>query len=317
MEELVQLGGIAFDPHIRGALVAMTGVVVLCGSVYLVLATDVGARLGFLLAAGALAGWMAILGVTWWITPPAIGPRGDTPSWEVVDVVGGSPQNASEEVLLDLPNGCWSSVSSGCESVNGGTLSAEILAANPDLEEEFGEDATISELLSGDPEGLDEVDFGEWELVTAAEAGEAVSAAEEHLTVVEELFDGEATLPEYIVLDGWEQGGKEPLPEDPNRLDRIWYKIRTSVQLTHPTHYAVVQVQPTIPQRTVPGEPPPTPIADPDAPVITVLMVRNLGNLRVPGMLVTVASALMLGVIAYALHRRDKLADEHRASVED
>ncbi len=37
MEELVQLGGIAFDPHIRGALVAMTGVVVLCGSVYVTL----------------------------------------------------------------------------------------------------------------------------------------------------------------------------------------------------------------------------------------------------------------------------------------
>ena len=88
MEELVQLGGIAFDPHIRGALVAMTGVVVLCGSVYLILATDVGARLGFLVAAGGLAGWMVIMGITWWMMPPAIGPAGAGPTWEIVDVVG-------------------------------------------------------------------------------------------------------------------------------------------------------------------------------------------------------------------------------------
>lgn len=313
MEELVQLGGIAFDPHIRGALVAMTGVVVLCGSIYLILGTDLGARLGFLVAAGGLAGWMTILGLTWWIQPPAIGPRGATPTWEVVDVVGGAPQNASDEVLVDLPNDCWSSVSSGCETVNGSTLSAEVLATNPDLGEQFGEDATLSELLDADPDGLDEVDFGEWELVTAAQAGEAVSAADEYLTGDDGLFGANT---EYVVLDGWEQGGKESLPDDPNRLDRIWYKFRSTAQLTHPPHYAVVQVQPVIPQETEPGEAPPVPVADPDSPVITVLMVRDLGNLRIPGMLVTVSSALLLGVIAYALHRRDQLADEHRADAE-
>jgi hypothetical protein len=47
--------------------------------------------------------------------------------------------------------------------------------------------------------------------------------------------------------------------------------------------------------------------------VISIVMVRELGNRRVPPAMVTIASAILLGVTAYALHRRDKLSDEHRA----
>ena len=47
--------------------------------------------------------------------------------------------------------------------------------------------------------------------------------------------------------------------------------------------------------------------------VISVVMIRDLGNLRVPPALVTIASAILLAVTAYALHRRDELSDEHRA----
>jgi hypothetical protein len=67
----------------------------------------------------------------------------------------------------------------------------------------------------------------------------------------------------------------------------------------------------------VAGEAPPTPKADPNAPTINVVMVRNLGDLRLPAGLVTLGSGLMLGVIAYALHRRDKLAYEHIAAAKD
>ena len=44
---------ISWDPTIRGYLVVATGVAVLCGSVYLLLATNTGVRLGFLIAAAA------------------------------------------------------------------------------------------------------------------------------------------------------------------------------------------------------------------------------------------------------------------------
>ena len=41
------MAGITWDPFIRGVLIVIVAVVLLPGSVYLVLATDTGARLGF------------------------------------------------------------------------------------------------------------------------------------------------------------------------------------------------------------------------------------------------------------------------------
>ena len=77
------LAGIAYDPTIRGILAVGVGVVVLMGSVYLLLGTNTGNRLGFLLAATGFFGWMAIMGLIWWIY--GIGMLGTAPSWHVVE----------------------------------------------------------------------------------------------------------------------------------------------------------------------------------------------------------------------------------------
>jgi hypothetical protein len=311
LDPATQLAGIAFDPHIRGVLIVLTAVGILCGSIYLIIGTNVGARLGFQVAAGGLMGWMLILGVTWWLTPPAIGPRGHTPSWEIIDIVRGDPSTAAEEIVTDLPHTCWSSASLDCEPVEGtGTLSAQLLSENPEWVEEAGEDATLSEILNVEPQAVDDVDFGEWRMISAAEAGEALSAADEELKA-EEIFTDSA---QYIVLDAWEQGGKEQLPSDPTRMDRIWNKIETTAQLRHPPHYAAVQVIPVLPQETEPGEAPPTPVADEDQYVYTIVMERNLGNTRVPGALVTIGSGALLAALCYSMHRRDKLAMAHQAA---
>ena len=76
---------ISWDPTIRGYLVVATGVAVLCGSVYLLLATNTGIRLGFLIAAAGLAGWMTIMGLVWWLY--GIGWVGEEASWHVREVV--------------------------------------------------------------------------------------------------------------------------------------------------------------------------------------------------------------------------------------
>lgn len=310
LSDSLLLGGIAFDPAIRSILVVLTGVVILCGSVYLILGTNVGARLGFLLAAGGLFGWMTILGFTWWLTPPAIGPRGDLPSWEVLDIVYGDPANSSIDVAQSLPNTCWSTPSRDCEPVEGtGTISAQLLSENEDWVAEVGEEASLSELVAFEPDAVESIDFGDWTMVSLGDAGEAQAAADEELAA-EEVFESTAG---YIVLDAWETGGKDPLPDDPTRLDRIWYKVTSTAQLTHPPHYAAVQLIPVVEQEVEEGEAPPPPLPDPDQPVITVILVRDLGSLRVPGAMVTLASGIMLGVTCYALHRRDKLAWDHRA----
>lgn len=73
---------IGWEPELRGLLTVIMGVVVLMGSVYLVLATNLGARLGFLVTLTGLAGWMMLMGMTWWIY--GIGLRGPDPTWEAV-----------------------------------------------------------------------------------------------------------------------------------------------------------------------------------------------------------------------------------------
>ena len=50
-----------WQPEIRGIVVVLIAVGVLMGSVYLILSTDLGARLGLLVALGALFGWLTIL----------------------------------------------------------------------------------------------------------------------------------------------------------------------------------------------------------------------------------------------------------------
>ena len=93
------------------------------------------------------------------------------------------------------------------------------------------------------------------------------------------------------------RGGKEGLPDDPSRLDRLTTKLRNTFwQVQHPTHYAIIQIQPVKEQETVPGEAPPTPVADPTQPVVSVIMERNLGDVRFPGAMLTIFSGLMFAV---------------------
>lgn len=76
---------VTWDPTIRGILVVATGVAILMGSVYLLLATNTGSRLGFLIAITGLMGWMSIMGIVWWIY--GIGLVGPTATWQVTEVV--------------------------------------------------------------------------------------------------------------------------------------------------------------------------------------------------------------------------------------
>jgi hypothetical protein len=78
----VALLAVNWEPELRGWLTVIIGFVVLMGSVYLILGTNLGARLGFLVAFAALAGWMALMGGIWWIY--GIGLRGAAPEWNQV-----------------------------------------------------------------------------------------------------------------------------------------------------------------------------------------------------------------------------------------
>jgi len=55
-----------WQPQLRGVIIIIISVAVLCGSIYLILGTNLGARLGFLLSLSALSGWMLLMGIVWW-----------------------------------------------------------------------------------------------------------------------------------------------------------------------------------------------------------------------------------------------------------
>ena len=78
----MSLLAIGWDPEIRGMLTVVMAVVILPGSIYLVMATDLGARLAFLVVLTAIFGWLMLMGITWLIY--GIGLRGPDPTWEAV-----------------------------------------------------------------------------------------------------------------------------------------------------------------------------------------------------------------------------------------
>ena len=73
---------IGWEPELRGILIVIIAVVTLCGSIYLILGTNLGARLGFLVALTGLVGWMFLMGIIWAIY--GIGLQGLEPSWDAV-----------------------------------------------------------------------------------------------------------------------------------------------------------------------------------------------------------------------------------------
>jgi len=340
MQTIDIIAGIAWDPEIRGFLAVLTGVIVLMGSVWLMLATNSGARLAALISLAGFFGWMFIMGTVWWIY--GIGWIGDAPSWELEEIVESTDNGDLELAALDeteqlqseqLPSAYEIVIASDDEVANAEFGEVTIDTVSPDeiegldeaeIEEYIAEQqaineaTTLSELASVSPDLVPDDDpaLGDWTIKSTAEAGEAQASAIAFLLEDDQFTFAAAN--EVKGLDAFDYGGKDKLPDDPDRLDRIWTQVKTALTPTHPTRYSVVQFQPVTAEslETVPGEPPPIPFADTEEPVISVVMVRNLGNLRQPPALVTIGSLLIFLALCYMLHERDKLAQERRAEFE-
>jgi hypothetical protein len=219
-----------WQPEIRGIVVVLIAVGVLMGSVYLILSTDLGARLGLLVALGALFGWLTILGSMWWIY--GIGLKGADPTWKPVEVIVGDTQRTTRSHTRSMV----------------GRSSRPTIRARP----------------SG---GIGRRDPDEESKVFTSPT-------------------------DYVVTDAYTIGG--------GSYPKWFFNFR------HDPHYALVQVQPVKPQIAEAGKPPPTPVADETQPVVSVLMIRDLGYRRRPAALITLGSLLIFMAIAWMLHERDK-----------
>lgn len=81
------VAALSWDPQLRGALIVLIALLVLGGSTFLLLATNLGSKMGFLVAAGALVGWLFVLNIVW--LGYGIGYKGTAPSWVVKELVTG------------------------------------------------------------------------------------------------------------------------------------------------------------------------------------------------------------------------------------
>jgi hypothetical protein len=374
METIDLIAGLGWDPEIRGFLAVLTGVVVLMGSVWLLLATNAGTRLGTLIAGAGFFGWMAIMASVWWIY--GIGYSGDRPTFLELEIVDENQENGAHldfaendvaETLLsgDLPSaqdiliaqaatfsdeyanfiqesdgaftidtdgmansGVQEMVDFAVAWLEFGVLTEELLTEDQivglsaeeidtllDEENAKNGSTTLSELAAVAPDLIpDNLEaLGDWRLLSTAEMGEAQASA------IAALIDSGdynfASATEFKILNGYASGGKDGLPEDPSRWDRISTQITSALTIKHPTGYAIIQMQ-AVTERSIdnlPGDAPQRPLEDLDEPIISVIMIRDLGNLRQLPALVTIGSLLIFLAFCYMLHERDKVVMARRA----
>jgi hypothetical protein len=106
----VLLAALQWDPHIRGAVIVLTAILILPGSVYLLLATNTGARLGFLLAVAGLSGWMFLMSIVWMVF--GIGLKGRPNSWVTQEIITGNVSQSTVEPMAEFPEG-WTELKAG------------------------------------------------------------------------------------------------------------------------------------------------------------------------------------------------------------
>jgi hypothetical protein len=237
----VLLAALSWEPQIKGALYVVLSVVVLCGSAYLLLSTNVGARLGFLLAGAGLFGWLATGGFIWWAY--GRGPVGPLPTWTDAGVVVGSLAGAGDGPLRGFPEG-WAQLP------------------------------------------LDDT-----------EVADAIPAGDEFLTHGDNAVFNSPT--EYVLTAVYQRGGERHGP-----FNLLNFR---PFNLWHRPNYLVLQVQPAV-EEPNPAGGIPRMVADPNAPPVSALLLRDLGAVRLHPAVFTIATTIAFGLFCYQLHVRDKAA---------
>lgn len=265
------LAALQWDPHIRGALIVLTAILILPGSVYLLLATNSGPRMGMLIAIAGLSGWMAIMGIVWMVF--GIGLKGRQPSWKPEQLLTGTLQGRTTvEAMEDFPSGKWKKL--------------------PDADPKLGDaQATVDHYLAPAAAG--------------GGHGESTGPSEEDQIRFKSPFKQSS---EYIRVAGYETGGDNELFT--LRHHKFYFRhsphyIVVQIQPVIPTcgddgGPAGCRPEPPL------GSPPLEPAPDTTKPVSTMVLVRDLGSVRFPPFLIALSSLLVFAVTCSVLHERDK-----------
>jgi hypothetical protein len=290
-----------WDPTIRGLLFPAIQFLFLAGSAYVIMATNVGNRLGFLLASAAFWGWMTLMAIIWLIY--GIGPKGASPSWKHNEELFNTKYGQYAKVKM-IPNAPTSNAPKGWKVLPDG---------NP---------------VRGEAQSVIDAHLGkqavEWVSVGGFETG-----GEQRLKV----------WPKRKKIDPIEHN-REKAEKDANDLlpkaERKksselfhatryqWFDPRDYAfrGLLHGKRYYVGQVQQVLKEQKVKdgvkqykddGTPDlesvvknGKPVADPKGKIISHVLTRDLGTLRLRSFRVFFFSLILTIISLFALHFRDK-----------
>ena len=226
--------------RLRGYAIVVFAVGLFCGSIYMVLATDLGSRMGFMVAFASLCGFLTMLGLIWFTNlTPLNALHGPGPHWLVKEVVDNPAQAKTERAR--------------------------------NIEEK------------GQP--VESAEQGE---IKATVDGAVTAEGSEH-----KLFSSSA---DYVVLKAEKIGG--------GHLSFF----------RHRPLFAVMEVQAAKKVEPLPGGAPPAAQADPSKPVKYVVLERDLGALRQPPLVMSLAFGILFALSLYVMHNMERAAWKAKAA---
>ncbi|MDQ1394641.1 MAG: hypothetical protein QOF30_3618 [Acidimicrobiaceae bacterium] len=265
-----------WDPFIRGVVITALFVVLLPGSVYLVLSTDVGGRLGFLLMAAGMSGMLCLLSLLW-MPLASTADIGRPNSWKPLEVITGDyASQVTPGGAKDLPIGNLAGVKPPVKDLSTKHWYWPLQSCSDSGWHK------IDPSLINDPES-------EADKILANTSGALVGPT---------LTSPYTAASDYVYIDGFQKG------ENGGCLFAV-SRHKIYVPLARGAHYVVLRVLPSLPVLSLGGAPP---AAQPDRskPYTYVILVRNLGSVRQPQAMLSISMGITFLVICYILHTRDK-----------
>jgi hypothetical protein len=270
----MNLLAIGWEPELRGLLTVVIAVVILMGSIYLIMMTNLGSRLAFLVVLAGLAGWMMLMGLTWWIY--GIGLRGPDPTWQPVP---------GATVLQDT----------------GALRSAGALEELP----EIPDDATP---LEESALVADQFEEEGWVILNPASPAFGQAQATASVFLEEE---GAFAAGAFEITDVYDLGGDRYPRIKAGNIPGLNNDSLDFFAFWHEPHYVVAEAAPFVQVREEPGRAPVTPEIDEERQRQYVYMIRDLGARRQPAVVLTFGGGAIFFALCFLLHRREQHLHEN------
>ncbi len=274
------LAEFSWDPQVRGLVIVLAAVLVLPGSVFLIMGTNVGARMGFLVAVAGLSGFCMMLGVLW--TLNAGGLVGRSPSWKAAEIATGPPGASISDSTDGLPMRVGDAPSGGWR-----------------------------ELPQGDPVRGDATAAAD--KILAPDTSEAPEGEEKAPPKFAPPFSSPTG---YVQVAAYQKGGRDAGVWFKIRNHRFykqgeWYNPVGWFRA--PANQVVITVQKAAPKLNE-GDLAEQPQPDQSVPPQTLVLIRDRGSLRFPPAMFAIFWGIVFAVTTWSLHQRDKEIMAKRAS---